>query len=128
MIDSNRIEGAAAAASGPVLVNVLGYPFPALAALFSVAGVILASLIAPPPPRALSRGQTAALVTLLCILVVALAATDPHRSLVVSTCWAIGIGYTGLPLIQSIQERILRAVDLTDSSDTPDSGADTHDA
>jgi len=110
---SNRMEAAAAAASGPVMVNLLGYPVPVLAALLSVLGVILASLIAPPPPRPLARWQMVALVTLLCILVVGLVITDPDRSLVVSTCWAIGIGYTGLPIIQAIQERIFpRVADL----------------
>lgn len=122
---ANRIEAAAAAATGPVMVNLLGYQIPALAALLSVAGVILASLIAPPPPRPLSRWQMVALITLLCLLVLGLVISDPERSLVVSTCWAIGIGYTGLPLIQAIQERIFpRAADL--AGEPSDAGADLH--
>lgn len=107
---ANRLEAAAAAASGPVMVNVLGYDVPALAALLSIAGVILASMIAPPPSRQLSRWQTVALVALLCILVLGLVISDPHRSLLVSTCWAIAIGYAGLPIIQAIRDRIFPQV------------------
>ncbi len=122
---AHRVEAAAAAASGPVMVNLLGYQVPALAALLSVAGVILASLIAPPPPRPLARWQMAALVALLCLLVLGLVISDPDRSLVVSTCWAIGIGYTGLPLIQAIQERVFpHAADL--AAEPSETGADLH--
>ena len=98
----------AAASIGPVMVNVLGYDVPVLSALLSVAGVILASLIAKPPP--LKWWQRAALIGLLCILVLALVISDPTRSLMVSTCWAIGIGYSGLPIIQAITGRVLPAV------------------
>jgi len=106
----NRVEAAAAAVSGPVMINVLGYDVPALAAILSIAGVILASLISPPPSRQLTRMQTTALVALLCILVLGLVISDPHRSLLVSTCWAIAIGYAGLPIIQAIRDRIFPQV------------------
>ena len=94
----------AVAAVGPVMINILGYDVPVLASLISVICVALASLIAPPPP--LGRVQKILLIALLCVFVVALAISDPTRSLIVSTCWAIGIGYTGLPIIQAIQSRI----------------------
>ncbi len=108
---ANRMEAAAAAASGPVMINILGYNVPALAALLSIAGVILASMIAPPPTRRLSRVQKGALVALLCIFVLGLLISDPNRSLIVSTCWAIGVGYAGLPIIQAIRDRVLPQAD-----------------
>jgi hypothetical protein len=105
---------AAASAVGPVVINLLGYDVPVLAALASIAGVILASLIAPPPPRRLALWQRIALVLLLCILMLGLVITDPERSILVTTCWAIGIGFTGLPLIEEIQRRIFnRTSELT---------------
>lgn len=94
-----------AAVAGPVMINVLGYDVPVLAAITSVLGVVLASLIAKPP--ALGLIQRIALIALLCILTLALVISDPQRSLIVSTCWAICIGYTGLPVIQAIQARLL---------------------
>lgn len=95
-----------AAAIGPVTLNLLGYDLPVLSALLSLGGVVLASLIAPPPERHLSRIQRVALVALLCLIVLGLVISDPTRSVIVSTCWSIGIGYTGLPLISEIQRRI----------------------
>lgn len=104
----------AAPAVGPVVISLLGYDVPILAAALSLIGVVLASLIAPPPPRALNNVQHVALVGLLCIITLALVISDPARNLIVSTCWAIGIGYTGLPIIHEIQRRIFaRASDLT---------------
>lgn len=124
---ANRIETAGAATAGPVVINLLGYDVPVLAAILSIAGVILASLIAPPPARQLTRWQGIALVALLCILVLGLVISDPNRSLLVSTCWAIAIGYAGLPIIQAIRDRIFPQVaDLAggQASSTGDSSSE----
>lgn len=94
----------AAAAIGPVTIDVLGYDLPVLSAIISSLGVVLASLIAPPPP--LSLVKKVALICLLVILMLALVISDPTRSPLLSTAWAIGIGYTGLPIIQAISDRI----------------------
>lgn len=108
------------ALAGPVAINLLGYDVPILAALLSVVGVILASIIAPPPPRPLTMVQRIALTALLCILMLGLVVSDPERSLLLTTCWAAGIGYTGLPLINEIQRRIFaRTGELTGDADTP---------
>lgn len=107
---ASRVEAAAISGAAPVMVNVLGYDVPVLTAILSIAGVILASMIAPPPSRQLTRTQTIALVALLCVLVLCLVISDPSRSLLLSTCWAIGIGYAGLPIIQMIRDRIFPAV------------------
>lgn len=115
-----KISILAAGAVGPVTLNLLGYDLPVLAALLSLLGVILASLIAPPPERHLSIVQRIALVALLCLIVLGLVISDPERSLIVSTCWAIGIGYTGLPLISEIQRRIFpRTGELISPAATP---------
>lgn len=103
---------AAAAAVGPVTIDVLGYDLPVLSAIISVLGVVLASMIAPPPP--FSWPKKIALTALLVLLMLALVISDPTRSPLLSTAWAIGIGYTGLPIIQAISDRIFaRTADLT---------------
>lgn len=103
---------AAAAAVGPVTVDVLGYDLPVLSAIISVLGVVLASMIAPPPPLTLVKKL--ALTALLVLLMLALVISDPARSPLLSTAWAIGIGYTGLPIIQAISDRIFaRSGELT---------------
>lgn len=102
----------AAASAGPVTIDVLGYDLPVLSAIISVLGVVLASMIAPPPP--LSLVKKIALTALLVILMLALVISDPTRSPLLSTAWAIGIGYTGLPIIQAISDRIFnRSGELT---------------
>lgn len=112
---------AAAASAGPVVVNVLGYDVPVLSAGLSVVGVVLATVIAPPP--ALSMVRRVALTILLALLMLAVVISDPTRSPIMSTCWAIGIGYTGLPIIETIAKAIRgRANELTGaelSGDTP---------
>jgi hypothetical protein len=103
---------AAAASAGPVMVDVLGYDVSVFSAGLSIIGVVLATVIAPPP--ALSMVQRVALTALLVILMLALVISDPSRSPLMSTCWAIGIGYTGLPIIQSISTAIRgRTAELT---------------
>jgi hypothetical protein len=115
MISKPFLIYAAAASAGPVMVDVLGYDVPVLSAGLSVVGVVLATVIAPPP--ALSMVQRVALTALLVILMLALVISDPTRSPVMSTCWAIGIGYTGLPIIQSISTIIRgRTAELTGDS------------
>lgn len=91
---------AVAATTGPMTVDLLGYQLPLLSAGLSVLGVVLATVISPPP--ALSMLQRVALTALLVVLMLALVISDPARSPIMSTCWAIGIGYTGLPIIEAI--------------------------
>lgn len=89
------------------MVNILGYDVPELAAIVSVIVVILASLLdKSAPTQALSRLEHGLLIALLCILMLALVITDPQRSLIMSTCWAVGVGYTGLPILGVIRARI----------------------
>jgi hypothetical protein len=94
---------AAAPAIGPVVVAVLGYNVPILSAVLALVGVVLAAMLAPPPPRPLTVIQRIALMLLLAILAVSLA-IGGTSSPVVSLCWAIGIGYSGLPIIAEIQQ------------------------
>jgi hypothetical protein len=98
----------AAASAAPVMINVLGYNLPVLASILSVVCVALASFIAPAPK--LSWLKRTALVTLLSIILLALAISDPLRNPLMSTCWAIGIGYSGMPIIQKISERVKAAL------------------
>ncbi len=104
----------ASAAAAPVTIGLLGYDVPVLAAIASLIAVVLASMIAPPPPRPLKLPQRVALIGLLCLLMLGLVIADPERSILLTTCWAIGIGFTGLPLIEEIQRRIFaRTGELT---------------
>lgn len=115
----------AAATAAPVTIGLLGYDVPVLAAIASLIAVILASFIAPPPPRPLRPFQRAALLGLLCLLMLGLVIADPHRSILLTTCWAIGIGFTGLPLIEEIQRRIFaRTGELTGTPATPKDDSD----
>ena len=109
----------AVAATGPLMINIAGYDVPILAALTSVVSVILASIIAPRSP--LSRVQNIAMVALLCLLTVDMVISSPDRSLILSTAWAVGIGYSGLPFINAIKDSVLAAArGLTGQSQTPE--------
>jgi hypothetical protein len=117
---------AAAAAAGPVMVDVLGYQLPLLSAGLSVLGVVLATIISPPP--ALSMLQRVALTGLLVLLMLALVISDPARSPIMNTCWAIGIGYTGLPIIEAIGRWVRgRTGDLTGEPSSPEHDPDLED-
>lgn len=121
MLEKPFLIYAIAASAGPVVVNVLGYDVPVLSAGLSVVGVVLATVIAPPP--ALSMVRRVALTILLVLLMLALVISDPSRSPIMSTCWAIGIGYTGLPIIETIAKAIRgRTAEL--SGDTAFSNTD----
>lgn len=116
----------AAAAAGPVMVDVLGYQLPLLSAGLSVLGVVLATIISPPP--ALSMLQRVALTALLILLMLGIVISDPARSPVMTTCWAIGIGYTGLPIIEAIGRWVRgRTTEITGGEPTGDAPNSEHD-
>lgn len=120
--------GAALAAPsvGPAIVTLFGSDIPVLALALSVAGLVLARVIAPPPLRKLTRTQEIAL-TLLLLLVLFLIVTGQLstcslKALLVdtecpadplgpgiATVWGIGLGFSGLLAIEFFGQRFVAA-------------------
>lgn len=118
---------AAAPSVGPAVITFFGTDVPVLAFCLSVAGLILARVIAPPPLRKLSKMQEIALTALL-ILVLALIVTGelsacsaktfildtdcPVRPLGpgMATVWGMGLGFSGLLAIEFFGQRFMAAM------------------
>jgi hypothetical protein len=108
-------EGAVAAAPafGPAVVTVLGVDIPVLALTLSVAGLLLARSIAPPPLRKLNRRQETALTCLLLIvLFLIVTGTKPlgngvHIGPGMGVIWGVGLGFSGLLVIEFFGERAI---------------------
>lgn len=107
----------AAPSVGPAIVTVFGTDVPVLALCLSVAGLVLARVIAPPPLRKLTAVQEVCL-TLLLLLVVFLLTTGELSACSVksiftggscpavplgpgmATVWGIGLGFSGLLAVE----------------------------
>lgn len=111
---------------GPAIVTIFGTDVPPLALVLSVAGLILARFIAPPPLRKLSRKQELALTALLLIVLFLLitgqiSLCNLQDMLVdvecsaeplgagVATIWGIGLGFSGLLAIEFFGQRFMAA-------------------
>lgn len=116
----------AAPSVGPAIVTVLGTDVPVLALGVSVAGLILARVIAPPPLRKLNRKQefalTALLLIVLFLIITGQLSACSLKSIVVSTScpveplgagmatvWGIGLGFSGLLAIEFFGARVMAA-------------------
>lgn len=116
----------AAPSVGPAIITIFGTDVPVLALGLSVAGLVLARVIAPPPLRKLSRKQEFALTLLLlivlflvitgqlsgCSLKSQLVARDcPAEPLGagMATVWGIGLGFSGLLAIEFFGQRFMAA-------------------
>lgn len=130
--------GAALAAPsvGPAVVTLFGTDVPVLALGLSVAGLILARVIAPPPLRKLTRTQEVCLTLLLllvlfliitgqlstCSLKTLLVDTDcPAEPLGpgMATVWGIGLGFSGLLAIEFFGARFMAAFRAIFGHQTP---------
>lgn len=130
--------GAALAAPsvGPAVVTLFGTDVPVLALGLSVAGLILARVIAPPPLRKLTRVQEVCLTLLLllvlfliitgqlstCSLKTLLADADcPAEPLGpgMATVWGIGLGFSGLLAIEFFGARFMAAFRAIFGHQTP---------
>lgn len=104
------VTAIAAPSVGPALVTLFGIDVPIMALCLSVAGLILARVVAPPPLRKLSRVQEVSL-TLLLLVVLFLIVTgelgggDPLGP-GMATVWGIGLGFSGLLAVEFFGERI----------------------
>lgn len=95
---------------GPAIVTVFGIDVPIMALCLSVAGLVLARVVAPPPLRKLSRVQEVAL-TLLLLVVLFLIVTgeiggNGPLGPGMATVWGIGLGFSGLLSIEFFGDRI----------------------
>jgi hypothetical protein len=95
---------------GPAIVTIFGIDVPVMALCLSVAGLVLARVIAPPPLRKLSVVQEVCL-TLLLLVILFLIVTgelggDGPLGAGMATVWGIGLGFSGLLAVEFFAERI----------------------
>lgn len=122
----SAVTALAAPSVGPAVVTLFGTDVPVLALCLSVAGLVLARVIAPPPLRKLSRVQEVALTLLLLIVLFLVVSGElsfcnltsmlrdaecPTRPLGpgMATVWGIGLGFSGLLAIEFFGERFMAA-------------------
>lgn len=101
----------AAPAIGPAIITLFGIDVPVMALCLSVAGLILARVVAPPPLRKLTKPQEVAL-TLLLLVVLFLIVTGQLGAGVplgagMATVWGIGLGFSGLLAIEFFGARVI---------------------
>lgn len=96
---------------GPAIVTIFGIDVPIMALALSVAGLILARVVAPPPLRKLTRVQEVAL-TLLLLVVLFLIVTGEIGAgkplgAGIATVWGIGLGFSGLLAIEFFGNKVI---------------------
>lgn len=100
---------AATPAFGPVSISVFGTHVPILPFIVSLLALLLSRMIAPPSPRALSTWENVALTSLLCIilfLAVTGEITGTPLKVGMAVVWAIGLGFSGLLIVETLAERV----------------------
>ncbi len=103
----------AAPAIGPAIITVFGVHVPVLALALSVAGLLLARYIAPPPLRKLTlwqeRALTALLIILLFMVVTGQFGNGEPLGAGMAVMLGIGLGFSGLLIIEFFGERGIAA-------------------
>jgi hypothetical protein len=103
----------AAPSVGPAVITILGTEIPILALGLSIASLLLARWIAPPPLRKLTREQQIAL-TLLLLIFLFLAVTGEMpvigsgrpMGVGMAVVWGAGLGFSGLFAVEIMGERV----------------------
>lgn len=103
----------AAPSVGPAIITIFGTEIPILALGLSIASLLLARWVAPPPLRKLTREQQWAL-TLLLLIFLFLAVTgempvigNGHPLGVgMAVVWGAGLGFSGLFAVELMGERV----------------------
>jgi hypothetical protein len=98
---------------GPAVVTIAGTEIPVLALSLSIAALLLARWIAPPPLRKLTREQQWGL-TLLLLIFLFLAVTGEMPLIGngeplgpgMAVCWGAGLGFSGLFAVEIMGERV----------------------
>lgn len=103
----------AAPSFGPALITIFGTETPVLALGLSIAALLLARWIAPPPLRKLTRTQQVALTMLLVIfLFLAVTGNMPligggkPMGVGMAVVWGAGLGFSGLFAVEIMGERV----------------------
>lgn len=105
---------AAAPSFGPAVVTIFGTEIPVLALSLSIAALLLARWIAPPPLRKLTREQQIALTFLLLIfLFLAVTGNLPligdgePMGVGMAVVWGAGLGFSGLLVVELMGQRVM---------------------
>lgn len=103
---------------GPAIVTLFGIDVPVLALSLSIAALLLARWIAPPPLRRLTREQQFALTVLLLIFLflavtgqVPLFGDGKPLGVGMAVVTGAGLGFSGLLVIELVGKRVLAMVD-----------------
>lgn len=132
----SAVPAVVAPSVGPTIITLFGTDVPVLALGLSVAGLILARFIAPPPLRKLTRPQefalTALLLIILFLLITGQISVCSLKSLLVATqcqavplgagiatIWGIGLGFSGLLAIEFFGQRFMAAFRALFNHGTP---------
>lgn len=95
----------AAPSIGPAVVTVLGEQIPLMAMALSIAGLVLARLVAPPPKLPMARPRALALTALLCVIDIAAVVTlQPGPGTAVAA--GVGLGFSGMLAVQFFGDRV----------------------
>jgi hypothetical protein len=120
----SAIAAVAAPSFGPAVVTVLGADVPILAFGLSVAGLLLARSIAPPPLRKLNGRQEVALTVLLLIILflivtgqLPLVEAEPLGA-GMAVIWGVGLGFSGLLIVEFFGERVMAVMRAAFGKDT----------
>lgn len=101
----------AAPAIGPAIVTLFGVEVPVLAVALSLAGLLLARFIAPPPLRKLTQWQERALTLLLMILLFLIVTGQfgdgKPLGAGMAVIWGVGLGFSGLMVIEFFGGRVV---------------------
>lgn len=100
----------AAPSIGPAIVTVAGLDIPVLAAALSIAGLMLARMIAKPPRRKLTWPQEVAVTLLLCIfctLLVSGSFGTGRAGEGLAFAWGVGVGLSGLAFLELFGEAFI---------------------
>lgn len=103
----------AAPSFGPAIVSIFGTEVPVLALGLSIAALLLARWVAPPPLRKLTREQQVALTLLLLIFLflavtgnMPLIGTGKPLGVGMAVVWGAGLGFSGLFAVEIMGERV----------------------
>jgi hypothetical protein len=103
----------AAPSFGPAIISVFGTEIPILALSLSIAALLLARWIAPPPLRKLNREQQIALTLLLLIFLflavtgnMPVVGTGHPLGVGMAVVWGAGLGFSGLFAVEVMGERV----------------------
>lgn len=112
-VGAGAVVTIAAPSFGPAVITVFGTEIPVLALGLSIAALLLARWVAPPPLRKLTREQQVALTLLLLIFLflavtgnMPLIGTGEPLGVGMAVVWGAGLGFSGLFAVEVMGERV----------------------